>query len=99
MTALKEIELSTPIINGTNEITKFSMRKPLAGDLRGIKLLNFIDADVDSLAKVLPRITIPALAEQDVYKMDITDLANVVLEISDFLKPKSANVAEASLTE
>ena len=99
MTALKEIELSTPIINGTNEIIKFSIRKPLAGDLRGIKLLNFIDADVDSLAKVLPRITTPTLTEQDVYKMEISDLANVMVEMSNFLKPKSANVAEVFPTE
>lgn len=99
MTALKEIELSAPIINGKNEITKFSMRKPLAGDLRGIKLLNFVDADVDSLAKVLPRITTPTLTEQDVYKMEIGDLANVVLEISDFLKPKSTSADEESPTE
>lgn len=95
----KEIELSTPIINGKTEITKITIRKPLAGDLRGIKLVDFMDADVDSLAKVLPRISMPILSSQDVYNMDIIDLSNVVGKIADFLTQKSDNANKGSLTE
>jgi hypothetical protein len=95
----KDITLSSPIINGKTEITKITIRKPLAGDLRGVKLLNFVDADIDSLAKVLPRISTPTLSEQDVYNMDLTDLTNVVVEMSGFLKPKSSSVTEGSPTE
>jgi len=95
----KEIILSNPIINGKTEITKITIRKPLAGDLRGVKLLNFVDADIDSLAKVLPRISTPTLSEQDVYNMDLTDLTGVVVEMSSFLKPKSSSVSEGSPTK
>jgi hypothetical protein len=95
----KDITLSSPIINGKTEITKITIRKPLAGDLRGVKLLNFVDADIDSLAKVLPRISTPTLSEQDVYNMDLTDLTNVVVEMSGFLKPKLSSVTEVSPTE
>lgn len=95
----KDITLSSSIINGKTEITKITIRKPLAGDLRGVKLLNFVDADIDSLAKVLPRISTPTLSEQDVYNMDLMDLTNVVVEMSDFLKPKSSSVTEGSPTE
>lgn len=99
MTQLKEIELSTPIISGKTEITKITIRKPLAGDLRGVKLLNFVDADIDSLAKVLPRISTPTLSDQDVYSMDLVDLTNVVVEISGFLTQKSSSAKEGSPTE
>lgn len=95
----KEITLSTPIISGKTEIKTITIRKPLAGDLRGVKLLNFVDADIDSLAKVLPRISTPTLSEQDVYNMDLADLTNVVVEMSIFLKPKSSSVNEESPTE
>jgi hypothetical protein len=95
----KDITLSSPIINGKTEITKITIRKPLAGDLRGVKLLNFVDADIDSLAKVLPRISTPTLSEQDVYNMDLADLTNVVVEMSGFLKPKLSSVTEVSPTE
>lgn len=95
----KEIELSSPIVNGKTKINKITIRKPLTGDLRGVKLLNFVDADIDSLAKVLPRISTPTLSEQDVYNMDLADLTNVVVEISGFLKPKSSSAATESLTE
>lgn len=95
----KDITLSSPIINGKTDITKITIRKPLAGDLRGVKLLNFVDADIDSLAKVLPRISTPTLSEQDVYNMDLADLTNVVVEISVFLKPKSSSAATEFPTE
>ncbi|WP_392565133.1 phage tail assembly protein [Utexia brackfieldae] len=99
MTSLKEIKLSTPIVSGKNEITKVTVRKPVTGDLRGVKLLNFVDADIDSLAKVLPRISTPTLSEQDVYQMDLSDLTQFVVEISDFLKPTSNSVSEESPSE
>lgn len=96
---LKDIELSNPILIGKTEITKITIRKPLAGDLRGVKLLNFVDADIDSLAKVLPRISTPTLTEQDIYNMDLSDLTNIVVEMSGFLKPKSSSVNTDSPTE
>lgn len=95
----KEITLSTPIISGKTEIKTITIRKPLTGDLRGVKLLDFVDADVNSLAKVLPRIATPTLSEQDVYNMDLADLTQIVVEISGFLKQKSSSVATESPTE
>lgn len=95
----KEITLSTPIISGKTEITTLTIRKPVTGDLRGIKLLNFVDADIDSLAKVLPRIATPTLSEQDIYNMDLADLTNVVVAISSFLKPTSSSATKDYPTE
>lgn len=95
----KEITLTTPLFSGKTNITTITIRKPVTGDLRGVKLLNFVDADIDSLAKVLPRITTPTLSEHDVYGMDLVDLTNIVVEISSFLKPTSSSVIQDSPTE
>lgn len=95
----KTIKLLSPILSGKVEITEITLRKPFAGDLRGIKLINFLDADVDSLVKVLPRISTPTLSEQDVLTMDLVDLSNVFGEIGNFFPQKSNSVNTESRTE
>lgn len=88
---LKTVTLTTGIKNGDNTIKEITLRKPVTGDLRGVKLVDFFDLDIDCLAKVLPRITIPALVAQDIYSLDLVDLAEVTKTISDFLQETSSN--------
>ena len=84
----KPITLDTPITRGETKITEITLRKPTAGELRGCNLTDLLQMDVAALQRVLPRITSPALTEQDVSRMDPADMLQLGTEVSGFLLPK-----------
>jgi hypothetical protein len=90
------ITLDTPIKRGERVIDSVTLMKPLSGALRGVALTDVLQLDVNALAKVLPRISDPALTEADVLRMDPADLVQLGTEVAGFLVPKSAK-ADASL--
>ncbi|WP_296250330.1 phage tail assembly protein [Pseudomonas sp. UBA4194] len=90
------IDLDTPIKRGTVEITEVTLRKPMAGELRGTSLSDLLQMDVLALRKVLPRITAPALTDHEIGQMDPADLVQMATAVTGFLLPKSAKV-DASL--
>lgn len=83
------IVLDEPIARGTTEITEILIRRPKAGALRGVSLLDVMQMNVTALQVVLPRITEPALTQADVAAMDPADLLQVGAEVSNFLVPKA----------
>lgn len=86
------ITLDEPIKRGDQTITAITLRKPAAGELRGVALTELLQLDVSALQKVLPRISAPTLTEQDVAKMDPADLVQLGSAVAGFLLPKSARV-------
>ncbi|WP_375592126.1 phage tail assembly protein [Chitiniphilus eburneus] len=90
MTSTKTVTLDTPISRGDQSITQVTLRKPSSGSLRGIQLASLLQMDVDSLIRVLPRISDPTLTEHDVRALDPADLLQLATEIGAFLLPRSA---------
>lgn len=90
------VELDAPIVRGTQTITSVTIRKPMAGELRGVALVDLMQLDVLALRKVLPRITTPSLTDIEIGRMDPADLVQCGVAVSGFLLQKSAK-AEASL--
>ncbi|MFT3967747.1 MAG: phage tail assembly protein [Sphingobium sp.] len=90
---IKTVALDTPIRRGEQEIASLQLRKPGAGELRGLSLVDLGQLKVNTLIKVLPRITIPNLSEAEVATMDPADLLAIGAEIGDFLLQKSARAA------
>ncbi|VVE74777.1 phage tail protein [Pandoraea captiosa] len=87
---MKEIiTLDAPIQRGDNKVEQVEVRKPGAGELRGVNLVDLAHMDVLALMKVLPRITTPTLSEQEVARMDIADLMQIGMAVTGFLAPKS----------
>lgn len=84
------ITLDTPIKRGDQTITELTLRKPSSGELRGIALTDLLQMNVTSLTKILPRLTSPALTEQDVGRMDPADLVQCGSQVADFLLPKAS---------
>ena len=82
------VELDTPIKRNQEEVAKLTLRKPMAGELRGVSLADVINLDVDSITKVLPRISNPTVTEQEVREMDPADLTACGSEIAGFLLQK-----------
>lgn len=89
MTTLKIITLDTPITRGSSTITEVNLRKPTAGELRGVSLASLMQMDVTELTKVLPRITQPTLTDAELAQLDIADLTQFATEVTGFLLPKA----------
>jgi len=88
-TEIRTVSLDTPIVRGDQEITSLQIRKPKSGELRGLSLVEIGQLKVDTLTKLLPRITMPTVTEAEVAGMDPADLLAAGAEIGDFLLPKA----------
>lgn len=82
------ITLDTPITRGSKTVSEITVRKPLAGALRGVSLVDVLQMDVSAATKLLPRITSPALTEADIRDMDPADLFQLASQVANFLLPK-----------
>ncbi|QDQ87647.1 phage tail assembly protein [Alcaligenaceae bacterium SJ-26] len=82
------VTLDAPIKRGETEITEIVIRKPNAGALRGLSLINVVNMDVQTLIKLLPRVSTPTLTEPEVTLMDPADLAAAGIEVASFLAQK-----------
>ncbi|MFJ2987733.1 phage tail assembly protein [Collimonas sp. NPDC087041] len=87
--AYKTIHLEEPLTRGDTLITSVQIRKPVAGELRGVSLMDLGNLDVVSLQRVLPRVTLPTLAPHDVAKLDLADLMALGSEVAVFLLKKA----------
>lgn len=86
---VKTVTLDTPIKRGDQTITTITLRKPDSGELRGVRMQALMETDVDSLIRVLPRITMPSLTQGEIQKLDPADLYSMATEVTLFLLPKS----------
>ena len=83
------IKLDEPIKRADKPITEVKLRKPAAGELRGLNLVNLMNGDVNSLVTLLPRISEPTLTENDIKEMELCDLVLMGDAVAVFLQPKS----------
>lgn len=88
-----KILLETPIRRGEQTIEELTLRKPVAGELRGVALSDVMRADVSALHVLLPRITSPTLTTQDVSNLDLVDLGNIAGEVMGFFMPRAERAA------
>ncbi|CAM3691519.1 Phage tail protein E [Vibrio aerogenes CECT 7868] len=78
----KVIALDTALDNGN--VTCIALRKPMPGDLRGLKLLDIIQMDAGAVAQLVPRIAMNNFTAQHFYQLDPADLLEVMTEIATF---------------
>ena len=83
------ITLETPIQRGEQTIEKVSLRKPTAGELRGIKLAELLASDVGSVITLIPRISIPTLTTLDAAALDPVDFAAIAGEVIGFFMSRA----------
>ena len=89
----RTVTLDAPIVRGETSIDELKLRKPRSGELRGLSLVDLGQLKVDSLTKILPRITVPPLTEAEVGNMEPADLLACGAEIGSFLLQKSQRAA------
>lgn len=83
------IILDVPLKRGDSTLDAVTLRKPQAGELRGIKLTELLNLDVVALQILLPRITSPALTVQDVAALDPADITELGVRVASFFVRKS----------
>ncbi len=83
------ITLDVPLKRGEGSIDAVTLRKPQAGELRGIKLTELLNLDVVALQILLPRITVPSLTAQDVAALDPADITELGVRVASFFVRKS----------
>lgn len=81
---LEEIPLETPIQRGTTTISTVHLRKPGAGEMRGLQLQALQQGDVNNILALLPRITVPPLSQQECEKLEPVDLAAMTGTVQSF---------------
>ena len=84
------VTLEAPVIRGEQTIETIELRRPQAGELRGLSLSDLLNMEVTAVIKLTPRISLPALLEQEVAALEPQDLVSIAAEIAGFLLPKSA---------
>lgn len=89
----RTVTLDAPIVRGETSIDELKLRKPRSGELRGLSLVDLGQLKVDSLTKILPRITVPPLTEAEVGNMEPADLLACGAEIGSFLLQRSQRAA------
>ena len=87
------VTLDTPIKRGDQTITRVQVRKPNAGALRGLSLVEVLQMNVTALQTLLPRVTEPPLLKNEVANMDPADLVALGTEVVAFLVPKAQREA------
>lgn len=83
-TELKPVPLEKPVKRGDTAIDLVQIRKPVAGDCRGLQVAQLQFGDVNSIIKIVPRISIPRLEEHEVAALDTNDFAEVTEIIAGF---------------
>lgn len=83
------ITLDEPIQRGDTIISEITVRRPKAGELRGVSLIDIGNINVTALQQVLPRITSPTMTAQEVSNLDPADLVQLGVEVAYFLVKKA----------
>ena len=83
------VVLQTPIVRNGETVTTLQLMKPRTGDLRGLLLAEVLQMKADTVAALLPRITVPTITEPEVSNMDTADLVTMAMEVAAFLTPKA----------
>lgn len=88
-------KLVTPIKRGETTIKEVAIRMPDTGALRGLKLTNVLQMDVNTLQVLIPRISEPALLPDEVAALNPADLLLLSGEvIGFFMNPADLQAAE-----
>lgn len=88
--SLTTVELDHPITRGETEIRSVQIRKPKAGDLRGVSLSDLFDMKADTVMAVLPRVSTPTLAPHEINQLEVSDLFKFSVRLVAVLLPEEA---------
>jgi hypothetical protein len=86
-------------MSGTETVTlsdgrKIEIRKPKAGELRGVKLLDVVQFELSAIGQVVPRVS--ELSELEFANLDACDAIAISEALVGFLQPRPMMETEAA---
>lgn len=81
---IKPVKFDVGFKRGQEMIMEVAVRKPKTHALRGLSLVNLLNLDIDTIAKVASRVTQPVMNPHDVYELDPADLTKLGTELIGF---------------
>lgn len=92
------IDLETPLTVAGETVTRLTLRRPLAGELRGVEISALIRMEADAVLSFLPQICQPNVTTGDLEQMDAFDFGEVAGTLASFFLRSGRASAEASPT-
>lgn len=92
----KIITLSTALLRGDKQITDITVNKPTVPALKGLKMFDVLQMDVDALQVLLPRVTSPVLHKADFATMEVADFTELAAAAVGFLGKNSTETDGAT---
>lgn len=101
MTEENTVTLTRPIKRENNEIRTITITDEVkqAGTLRGLRLVNVMNMDVDSISILLTRCTLPRLKLKEISEMATSDFVELCEALTPFLAPKEPGTKSKTETE
>lgn len=95
------VTLTRPITRDGSEITEITITDAIkqAGTLRGLRLVNVMNMDVDSISTLLTRCTSPRLREAEISAMSTNDFVAICEVLTPFLAPPEPGTKNATETD
>lgn len=81
---MKTVIIHPPIERQGQKITEIMLRKPKAGELRGLKVLNLMQGDAAEVIELLPRISDPAILKVEAADLSSETIADLSLTVIGF---------------
>lgn len=91
----KIITLSQPLKRGEQEINQVEVLKPTVQALKGLKMFDVLQVDVNAMEVLLPRITQPKLHKSDFLTMEVEDFTELATVAVGFLGKSSTEEAQS----
>ncbi|MDP8176361.1 phage tail assembly protein [Pasteurella skyensis] len=88
------VRLKKAIKRGDKKITDITILKPNVLALKGLKLLDVMQFDVNALTVLLPRVTKPMLTKPDIEQLEIADFTKLSTELAGFFGAENENGEE-----
>ncbi|NBW10476.1 MAG: phage tail assembly protein [Caulobacteraceae bacterium] len=89
-TVFTTVEFEEGFKRGDETITKVQLRRPMAGELRGLSTMDVIRQEYAAIEKLTPRISMPALTIADVANLSAPDFLELGNAIADFFMSRQS---------
>lgn len=83
------VKLDTPIIRDKTKVTEITLRRPKAGELRGLSMADLARLDVSAMLTLIPRISSPTINREELEDLPTEDMFALATEVGSFLLQKA----------
>ncbi|MCY1672129.1 phage tail assembly protein [Novosphingobium sp. SL115] len=83
------VALSAPITRGETTMDTLNIRRPKAGELRGLSLQDVMNTDIVAMLTLIPRISEPPLTPDEVNNLDPADFSEIAGTVRGFFMTKA----------